>query len=399
MTDAAQTSLPNARPTSRDRGKAGGVSTALRKNAPGQRGFSAVPEKAASKARRQPSHSVLSLLASDLMSSPAIAVRATETVSSVARLMLESGVRGVPVLGAGERPVGMASDGDLLRTRGEDRRDWWLEMLAKQSPPDGLFNNALERPVAEVMSAPVITISAKASVRDIAEAFHAHRIKRLPVVADDRLVGIVTRADLVFIADSLPSAPAARSGEGGPFLGFLESLIGGASLRGVVERAPDPAPAPQQAPQEEKDAAPNDLSADAFRSAVRAFKAVAQDNRQASKREAELERQREVKALLDQRVSSELWSKTLDQAKLAAESGEQEFMMLRFPSDLCSDGGRKINVAEEGWEGTLRGAAAELYSRWRTELKPRGFGLSARIVTYNDGIVGDIGLFLTWKGD
>ena len=44
-----------------------------------------------------------------------------------------------------------------------------------------------------------------------------------------------------------------------------------------------------------------------------------------------------------------------------------------------SDGGRKIDVAEEGWEGTLRGEAAELYGRWRTELKPRGFGLSARL--------------------
>ena len=65
--------------------------------------------------------------------------------------------------------------------------------------------------------------------------------------------------------------------------------------------------------------------------------------------------------------------------------------MLRFPSDLCSDGGRKIDVAEEGWEGTLRGEAAELYSRWRTELKPRGFGLSAQIVSYEDGIIGDIG--------
>ena len=74
-------------------------------------------------------------------------------------------------------------------------------------------------------------------------------------------------------------------------------------------------------------------------------------------------------------------------------------MMLRFPSDLCSDGGRKIDVAEEGWEGTLRGAAAELYGRWRNHLKPQGFGLSARIVSYEDGIVGDIALYLTWKGD
>ena len=178
-------------------------------------------------------------------------------------------------------------------------------------------------------------------------------------------------------------------------LGFLESMIGGASLRGGLERPTEPA----QAPQGEEDTAPSALSAEAFRDAVRAYKAQAQDQRQGFKREAQLERQRQIAALLDQHVSGAQWSQMLDQAKLAAGRGEQEFMMLRFPSDLCSDGGRKINVTEERWEGTMRGEAAELYSRWRTELEPRGFGLSARVVSYEDGIIGDIGLFLTWMGD
>ncbi len=70
-------------------------------------------------------------------------------------------------------------------------------------------------------------------------------------------------------------------------------------------------------------------------------------------------------------------------------------MLLRFPSDLC-DGGRKIDVAEQGWEETLRGEAAEIYDRWRKELKPQGFGLSARIVSYDDGVIGNIGLYLAW---
>ena len=124
-----------------------------------------------------------------------------------------------------------------------------------------------------------------------------------------------------------------------------------------------------------------------------------QDHTQAFKREAQLKREQEIRALLDQRVSGDQWSKILDQAKFAARSGEQEFLMLRFPSDLCSDGGRKIDVAEQGWEGTLRGEAADLYSRWRMELKPQGFGLSARIVSYEEGIIGDIALYLTWEGD
>ena len=286
----------------------------------------------------------------------------------------------------------MVSDGDLLGRREEGRRSPWLEMLAKRSAPP---KTALERPVGEVMSAPLITISLKASVRDIAETFQAHRIKRLPVLDGEGLVGVVSRADLFCLVESLPAAPPVRPEDGAGLLGFLESLIGGASLRGALERPT----APAQAPKGEKDTAPSALSAKAFRDAVRACKAESQDDRQALKREAQLECQRQIKELLGQHVSDSQWSEMLDRAKLAASTGEQEFMMLRFPSDLCSDGGRMIDVAEEGWEGTLRGLAAELYSRWRTELKPQGFGLSARIVSYEDGIIGDIGLFLTWKGD
>ncbi len=389
MTEHAQTKPSYARTASDASERAASISTgAALGETPGP-----VPlDQPTKDLRRQRSASALYQKAADLMSSPAITSRTTEPVFSVAQLMLESGVSGVPVLDAGGRPVGMVSDGDLLGRRGDGRLSPWLEMLAKRSPPP---ESALERPVGEVMSAPLITISLNASVRDIAETFKAHRIKRLPVLDGEGLVGVVSRADLLCLIESLPAARPVRSDEGVGLLGFLESLIGGASLRGAVQRPTPPA----QAPTGEQDAAPSALSAKAFRDAVRACKAESQDDRQAREREVQLERQRQVKEFLDQHVSDSQWSEMLDRAKLAASAGEQEFMMLRFPSDLCSDGGRKIDVAEEGWEGALRGAAAELYSRWRTELKPQGFGLSARIVSYEAGIIGDIGLFLTWKGD
>ena len=125
----------------------------------------------------------------------------------------------------------------------------------------------------------MITVSPKASVRDIAETFQAHRIKRLPVLDGETLVGVVSRADLLCLVESLPAAPPVRPDEGGGLLGFLESMIGGASLRGGLERRPEPA----QAPNREKDAAPSALSADAFRDAVRACKAELLDHRQAFK--------------------------------------------------------------------------------------------------------------------
>ena len=164
---------------------------------------------------------------------------------------------------------------------------------------------------------------------------------------------------------------------------------GRASLRGGLERPAPPSPEPKTEPRAR--------SAEAFREAVRAFKAQSRVRTLALNREAQLERRRQIKALLDHHVSGEPWREMLDHAELAARNGEHELMLLRFPSDLCSHGGRKIDVAERGWEGTPRGEAAELYSRWRNELKPQGFGLSARIVSYEEsGAIGDLGLYLTW---
>ncbi len=179
------------------------------------------------------------------------------------------------------RPVGMVSDGDLLGHRGEGRRSPWLEMLAEQSPPP---RSALERPVGEVMSAPLITISRKASVRDIAETFRAHRIKRLPVMDGGSMVGVVTRADLLPLVDELPAAPSAGRDKGGGLLEFLESMIGGASLRGGLERAP----APASAPRGERAVAIDALSAKAFRDAVHARKLESLDQKQTTRRQAQL---------------------------------------------------------------------------------------------------------------
>ena len=390
MTESTQAADVNDRPDkSAGQETSSAASAAPERAAP--RGSAVAPTRAARRSHL-PSRPVSAWLAEDLMSSPAITTQAAEPVYSVARLMLESGISGVPVVDPAGRPLGMVSDGDLLGRRGEGRRSPWLEMLAKRSPPP---SEALERPVGDVMSAPLITVSRKASVRDVAEIFRAHRIKRLPVLAGDSLVGVVTRADLLHLVDDLPTAPSVARDNGGGLLEFLESMIGGASLRGGLDRAPPPGSAPQG----KNAVAIEALSAKAFRDAVHACKAESLDQRQAAKREAQRERERQVSALLDEHVTDVSWSEMLEKAKLAALNGEQEFMMLRFPSDLCSDGGRKIDVAEEGWEGTLRGAAAELYARWRTELKSQGFGVSARIVSYEDGIVGDMALYLTWKGD
>ena len=306
--------------------------------------------------------------------------------------MLDHGVGGVPVIDASGAAIGMASDGDLMGRRPDDgRRDWWLKMLAEGTPSTNLFGPGGDRPVREVMSAPLIGISPGAPVQDVAEALQAHGIKRLPVMEDGRVLGVVSRADLLCVVESVPKTRLEEA-SGAGILGFLESLIGGASLRGVLDRGgAGPSGEAAQPPK------PRVFSASAFRNHVRTFKAESYDRKQAARREAELDRRRQIKALLDHHVSAQLWQELLKHAELAARGGQQELMLLRFPSDLCSDGGRKIDVVEKDWEETLRGEAAMIYDRWRKELKQQGFGLAARIVSFDEeGAIGDIGLYLTW---
>jgi CBS domain-containing protein len=335
------------------------------------------------------SQSDLYLLARDLMTSPAVVAAGETSVREVARLMLDQGVGAVPVLDASGVAIAMVSDGDLLGRRPDDgRRDWWLGMLASGAASDDI-NGLGDRAVRDVMSAPLISIAPGAPVQDVAEALQAHRVKRLPVIEDGRALGVVSRADLLCVVESIPR-PRIEEEAGARILGFLESLIGGASLSGTLER---PAAAAIEAPPPPP---PSVISAAAFRASVRAFKQESVDRQRQARREAELNRRQQIKAFLDHHVSAQFWRELLDRAELAARAGEQELMLLRLPSDLCSDGGRKIDVAERGWEETLRGEAAEIYDRWRKELKPQGFGFSARIVSYDDGIVGDVGLYLTW---
>ena len=81
----------------------------------------------------------------------------------------------------------------------------------------------------------------------------------------------------------------------------------------------------------------------------------------------------------------------------AAEAGQTEVQVYRFPNALCSDRGRRINNSEPGWETTLEGRPKSAYDFWHDHLRPLGFGLKAEVVEYPGGMPGDIGFFLTWK--
>ena len=80
----------------------------------------------------------------------------------------------------------------------------------------------------------------------------------------------------------------------------------------------------------------------------------------------------------------------------AAERGQSEVQIYRFPNSMCTDGGRRINNSLPEWESTLEGRPKLGYEFWRDHLRPLGFGLKAEVLEYPGGMPGDIGFILTW---
>ncbi len=331
--------------------------------------------------------------ASDIMTTEVIATTADTPVREVARQLLAHGISAMPVLDADGAPIGMVSEGDLV-SRGElervERRDWWLKLVADDTSPEAGFFAKLRAPdrtAGDVMSAPVITVGEDTELTEVARLLAQYHIKRVPVLKQGRMVGIVSRADLLRSlatpqTETSAQRPAPRK------RGFLLSMFGEYHRPAweVIPPHEDAAPASASAA----------LNAAALRSLVEDYQAGTAQQHDAVRRAAAEQRKQLAKQLIDTHVSDETWQGLLHRARQAAEAGQTEVLLLRFPNALCTDGGRAIDVAEASWPSTLRGEAAELYLRWERELKRRGFRLAARVLEYPGGMPGDIGLFLAW---
>jgi hypothetical protein len=80
----------------------------------------------------------------------------------------------------------------------------------------------------------------------------------------------------------------------------------------------------------------------------------------------------------------------------AAANGLTEVQVYRFPNDLTTDDGRAINQQEPGWENTLTGLPKEMFQFWERQLRPRGYKIRFQIVSWPDGMPGDIAITLKW---
>lgn len=342
------------------------------------------------------------MIARDLMSSDVVTVTPNTPIRDVARTLLQHRISAVPVVDDTGTLVGMVSEGDLVgrrRTERETKSEWWLLRLAEGETLNTEFVQHLQDPLAvarEVMTGPVLTCSEDTRADQIAAIMAEHRIKRLPVMRDGRVVGIVRRADLLrslgggeFEPVPLPPEPQSR---------FSPPWQNGkANGKAAGDRAQAKAKQTAQIDGHAHDTRPDgELSVIDFRHLVTHHKEELDVQRtRARELEAELHR-KDVHRLIDTHISDKEWNRLVHNAREAAERGQTEFLLLRFPHQLCSDGGRAVNAPDPEWPRTLRGEAAEMYLRWERELRPRGFHLSARVVDFPDGMPGDIGLFLVW---
>ena len=153
----------------------------------------------------------------DVMTRNVISVKADDSILTAARLMLQNRVSGLPVIDAGGALVGVVTEGDFLR-RGElgtaRHRPKWLEFLVGPGRLADEYVHSSGRKVGEVMTSDPYTVDEDATLETVVGLMERRRIKRLPVLRDGRLVGIVSRANLMHALASLArETPPASGGD------------------------------------------------------------------------------------------------------------------------------------------------------------------------------------------
>jgi len=139
--------------------------------------------------------------AMDVMTTDVISVDPDTTVQALATLLAERGISGAPVVDSGGHLIGIVSEGDLLHraeigtAQRHRRRSWWLDHYASDLARDYVKSHA--RTVKDIMTRDVVTITEDTDLGDVAALLEAKRIKRVPVMRDGKIVGIISRANLV----------------------------------------------------------------------------------------------------------------------------------------------------------------------------------------------------------
>lgn len=137
--------------------------------------------------------------ARDIMTTELVTVAPSTSVSALAQLLVERKISAAPVVDDGKL-VGLVSEGDLLHREEvgtEEQPSWWRELFRSTEDRAKAYLKAHGQKAADVMTTSLMTVGPDAEVGEIAEVMERHHVKRVPVVDQGRLMGIVSRADLL----------------------------------------------------------------------------------------------------------------------------------------------------------------------------------------------------------
>jgi CBS domain-containing protein len=151
--------------------------------------------------------------AMDVMVRNVLAVKPDTRVTEVARLLVENDISAVPVVDDQGNMVGIISEADLMRREEigtEKRRPWWLEAMTPATTLANDFAKSHGKRVAELMSPQIISASEDAPLIEIATLLERNQIKRVPITKDGKLVGVVSRSNII---QALASSTGAADGE------------------------------------------------------------------------------------------------------------------------------------------------------------------------------------------
>jgi CBS domain-containing protein len=153
------------------------------------------------------------------MTTQVVTVLPDTSVREVAKMLLINRISAVPVVDTEGRILGMLSEGDLMRrteTGTDEHHSWWLALFADLRVEAFVKSHGLH--ANDVMTREVISVSEDAPLDEVATLLERHRIKRVPVVRDGKLVGIVSRANLLhgLVAWRAGTAASGATGRSGP---------------------------------------------------------------------------------------------------------------------------------------------------------------------------------------
>jgi CBS-domain-containing membrane protein len=162
--------------------------------------------------------------AHEAMTKDVITVRPSTTVREIAALLVRHRISAVPVVSDDGRAIGIVSQTDLghrSETETEKRRKWWLELFADANTKARDYIKSHGTTAQDVMTRFIVSVSKDANLSEVAEILDTNRIRQVPVMQDGKLVGMISRADLVRkLAEATITASAAR-----PENGVLQKAI------------------------------------------------------------------------------------------------------------------------------------------------------------------------------